>query len=390
MRKTLLTAFAASLIIAFSAVDVIALSKQYPLSITAEAKDQFAEIRISGVIHQWENNAAQFKASIDQLITKGIKDVRLYINTPGGSVFEANEIANEIKRFKGTITGYGGALVASAGSYLALICNTFEMAENGQYMYHKPIGNLQGNEDSVESSLKLLKNLTNQYRTAYSEKTGLSEDEIESRWAKGDVWLTAKQAMEQGFITSVSGKEKVTEDQRALFVACGAPKIPIKDNEKPKETEQENTFTDMNRNQIISLLKLDANATDEQIQAALSRQAETASEAEALKLQAQNNVKTQVGELVDKAIADKKITAEQKDTYVKLGLQDPTSVKAVLDAMQPLEKPQPTAEATANKGREKWTLDDYLEKDPNALAELEKTDPKKFIALNEEHYNVKL
>src|SRR5690606_27676347 len=135
-----------------------------------EAQDKLAPIRISGVIHGWQNSAESFKAKIDDLLAKGVKDVTLYINTPGGSVFEANEIANEIKRFPGTITGFGGALVASAGSYLAIECDTFEMAENGQYMYHKPKGMIHGNEDEVASNLQLLKNLTAQYRKKYAEK----------------------------------------------------------------------------------------------------------------------------------------------------------------------------------------------------------------------------
>jgi len=203
MKNRVISIVTAALIIAFGGFDIAAMSKKFPLTITAEAKNDIAEIRISGVIHEWQNSAQEFKRQIDQLLAKGIKDVRLYINTPGGSVFEANEIANEIIRFSGTISGFGGALVASAGSYLALVCDTFEMPENGQYMYHKPMGRFQGNEDKVGTDLKLLQNLTNQYRTAYAKKTGLSESEIESRWSKGDVWLSSKEAKDQGFITAV-------------------------------------------------------------------------------------------------------------------------------------------------------------------------------------------
>lgn len=383
MKNRVISIVAAALFIAFGGFDVVAMSNKYPLSITAEAKNDTAEIRISGVIHQWQNSSQEFKRQIDQLLAKGIKNVILYINTPGGSVFEANEIANEIKRFSGTISGYGGALVASAGSYLALICDTFEMAENGQYMYHKPMGQIQGNEDKVTADLKLLQNLTKQYRTAYSEKTGMTEDEIEARWSKGDVWLSAIEAKEQGFITAVSTKkEKITEDQHALFIACGAPNIP---NVKPKIDNKMK-----NRNELIANLKLSADATDEQILEAVKAATAKAGQVDGLKDAQANALKKQAETLVDKAIlTDKKITADLREQYVKFAMSDMEGTVAILEAMPTIGKPsahfQPGAENAT--GREKWTLEDYQSKDPKALEKMMVEDPKAFAKLEDEYFN---
>lgn len=383
MKNRVISIVAAALFIAFGGFDVVAMSKKYPLSITAEAKNDTAEIRISGVIHQWQNSSQEFKLQIDQLLTKGITNVILYINTPGGSVFEANEIANEIKRFSGTISGYGGALVASAGSYLALICDTFEMAENGQYMYHKPMGQIQGNEDKVTADLKLLQNLTKQYRTAYAEKTGLSEDEIESRWSKGDVWLSAKEAKEQGFITAVSTKkEKITEDQQALFMACGAPHIPIVQSQKIEKMK--------NRNELIAKLKLSADATDEQILEAASKAVDKAGQVDALQSAQTANLQKQAETLVDKAIiTDKKITADLRDQYVKFAVSDLAGTTAILEAMPSIDKASAhfkPGEPTAT-GREKWTLEDYQAKDPKALEKMMTEDPKAFAKLEDDYFS---
>lgn len=382
MKRRLIPILTASLIIAFSALDIVAMSAQFPLSITAEAKQDFAEIRISGVIHQWQNSAQDFKRQIDDLIAKGIKNVKLYISTPGGSVFEANEIANEIKRFSGSVSGYGGALVASAGSYLALICDTFEMAENGQYMYHKPMGSIQGNEDKVAADLKLLQNLTKQYRTAYAEKTGLTEDEIESRWSKGDVWLSAKEAFDQGFITSISPKkEKITEDHKALFVACGAPIIPNVNSKK------ENTMK--NRNELIAALKLPADATDEQIVAAATKASKAAGEADTLKNEKTASVQKQAEELVDNAITvDKKITAEVRDQYIKFAVADMDGTKEILKSMPSLVKPSANLDTGQNtaEDRKKWTLEDYMEKDVKALEKMMIEDPEAFAKLDDAYF----
>jgi ATP-dependent Clp protease protease subunit len=382
MKNRLISIVTAALFIAFSGFDVVAMAKQYPLTITAEAKGATAEIRVSGVIHQWQNSSAEFKKQIDQFIANGIKDVTLYINTPGGSVFEANEIANEIKRFSGTVTGYGGALVASAGSYLALICDTFEMAENGQYMYHKPMGGMMGNEDKIEADLKLLKNLTNQYRTAYAEKTGLSEDEIEAKWSKGDVWLSAKEAKDQGFITAVSAKkEKITEDQKALFVACGAPNIP--------QVKIKTDHTMKNRNELIANLKLSADATDEQILEAVQKATAKAGQVDELKDAQAKALKQSAETLVDNAItADKKITADVRAHWITAATNDLEGTTAILKAMPSIDKASAHLQGDANPqaGREKWTLEDYQTKDPHALEKMMSEDPTAFAKLEEDYF----
>lgn len=382
MKKRLIPILTASLIIAFGAFDIVAMSSKFPLSITAEAKEDFAEIRINGVIHQWQNSAQDFKRQIDDLIAKGIKNVKLYISTPGGSVFEANEIANEIKRFSGTVSGYGGALVASAGSYLALICDTFEMAENGQYMYHKPMGSIQGNEDKVAADLKLLQNLTNQYRTAYAEKTGLTEDEIESRWSKGDVWLSAKEALDQGFITSVSSKkEKITEDHKALFIACGAPTIPNVNSKKENNMK--------NRNELIAALKLPADATDEQILAAATKASVKAGKVDKLENEKTASVQKQAEELIDKAITtDKKITADVREQYIKFAVADMDGTKAILKSMPALVKPSANFDDSKKTAetRKDWTLEDYQKKDVKALEKMMIEDPEAFTKLEEDYF----
>lgn len=379
MKKQVLTAFMLSSIIAFAGTDVIALANEYPLQISASANEDMAEVRISGVIHQWQNSSSEFKKQIDDLLGKGIKNVNLYINTPGGSVFEANEIANEIKRFPGTITGYGGALVASAGSYLAIICDTFEMAENGQYMYHKPIGFIQGNEDRVVAELKLLKNLTNQYRTAYSTKTGKPESEIEANWSKGDVWLSAKEARDQGFITSISIKENVSKQIKAMIIASGAPIIPeqIKSDHKMK-----------NRNQIIAKLKLSADATDEQIEQAIADAMEKKEQFNAVKDESDKQ-KKQTAEIMIQAYVDsKQITADTKDKWVARFMNNPEDTKEILSGMsKPIKASNHIDDSsTPTANREKWTLEDYLEKDPKALDVLAEKEPEKYMKLNDEYY----
>ncbi len=369
-------------------MDIQAMAAQYPMTITAEKKNQVAEIRITGALYEWSNSAEEFTRKVDGFIADGIKDVAVYINSPGGDVFVAAEIINQLMRFTGSKKGIGGAIVASAATMIAIELDSFEMAENGQFMYHKPSAHVSGSVDKIESSLKLLQTLTDQYKTKYSAKTGKSEEEIETAWAKGDVWLSAKEARDQKFITGVIKKTAITPETKALFVAVGSPNVPEVDKEIPK-----NLNTDMtNRNQIIAMLKLPADATDAQIEAAVKDATSKAGEVETVKAQADIDKKKQIEEFVDTAIVAKKVTADQRENLITMGLANPDKMKAFVTSLAGLEKPTPTAgESTQDVAiRASWTLTDYLEKDPKALEVMASKEPEKFGKLNEAHYGISL
>lgn len=361
-------------------MDLEALAQKYPLQITAKNEGGRAHIRIDGVIYGFQ--AESFRYGINSLLKAGTKDVVLYINTPGGSVFAANEIANEILRFEGTVSGFGGAIVGSAGSYLATICNTFEMAENGQFMYHKPKMRIEGNEDTFESQLKLLKNLTGQYRKQYADKTGKTEEEIETLWGKGDVWLTAQEALNEGFATSVAKKTPVSKETAMMIAACGAPTKPVI-TETKTETKMEN------RKEIISKLKLAEDATDAQIEAAIDNLTVQAQKAEQDENTIAQREAAAITALLDAAIVGKKITADQKSHFEALAKKDYDSTKALIDTMPVAIKASagldPSGEGADPKA--KWTVQDYLDNDPRALEELMVKDPKKFEELQKGYFN---
>ena len=121
------------------------------MNLTATAENGRARIELKGTISKWRETEAEFTSKIEQLIRSGIKDVHIYINSPGGECFEANEIVNVIKKFPGKITGEGGALVASAATYIAINCTSFSMPANGLFMIHQVSGGACGRVADIES-----------------------------------------------------------------------------------------------------------------------------------------------------------------------------------------------------------------------------------------------
>lgn len=372
------------------------LALKYPIEITSSYKGKKGIMRIDGVLYNWDQEF--FGLKIKEMLESGVQDVELYINSPGGDVFAANQIINELGQFKGSIKAVGGALVASAASFIAIHCDSFEMGANSQFMYHKPKASISGNEDEVKSRLKLLANITDQYRALYAKKTGKTEEEIEESWSKGDVWLTAQEAVKEGFATSIQKQPlRISKAQAMMIAACGSP-IKIETNEEggvdPERKDAAHKFNKSekqmeNKDAIISKLKLPKDATDQQIEAALDQLNQKAAQAEDLVAEAEKQMDQAIEAMVDNAIMSKKINADQKEQYKTLAKKDFESTKSILEGLQPVEKLSNQLESggASAADRANWTMQDYLDKDIKALEKMEAEDPKRFIELMEAHYS---
>ncbi len=92
--------------------------------------------------------ANDFKDALNE--HKG-KDLEIYINSPGGSVWEAQAIVSMLQRHTGTKTAYIDGLAASAASFIAMSCDKVIMPENAYLMIHKRGAYLTEMETSYEN-----------------------------------------------------------------------------------------------------------------------------------------------------------------------------------------------------------------------------------------------
>lgn len=347
------------------------------MTVEAESKQGKADIRITDRISEWSDaSAASVRAKVDEMTEAGITEANVYINSKGGDVFQANEIINELKKFK-TVSITVGALAASAATrILAEFKQSAVAFKNSQFMIHKPAAYLDGNEDEIESELRMLKNITTDYKTAYAECSGKTEDEIEELWKSGDYWMTASEALEFGLIGSIKALQDI-----AMLEACGAPNVPT-----TVTTELNNQK--MDKDKLKSLLGLAADATDEQIERAIAENKEKA----AASAQMESVLKAQADERAEALVNDailkgKKITADQKENWLALAKANYDGTKAALDAMPEIGKVSAQisggGQAEAHKN---WTLDDYLEKDPDAYEKLKVENPEAAAELENSYF----
>lgn len=363
------------------------------LIVTAESKSGKAYVRIIGRISDWNaNNSKDFQKKVDELV-EAHDDCELYINSQGGSVFEAAEINNQLKRFK-SVTVTVGSLAASAATYF-IACYPTTASLNSQIMIHKPSMYVGGNEDQIQADLKLLKNVTKDYLAKYSKKTGKTVAEIEELWKAGDYWMSATEAKSEGFIDFIDDETEavMTAEDISVLEACGAPIIPKPNSEHQGKTDNNSKTQIMNREELIAFLGLSADATDEQIESAKSAMKVDAlkqrSQDEADKQKKETEANTKAEKLVDDAIAAKKLNADQKDTWLGLAKADFDGTEKALNALQSKEKLSAhltPADGSNDASRAKWTLEDYLEKDPEAYEKLKVDKPKEAEALEAAYF----
>lgn len=129
-------------------------------------------------------------------------DVDVRVNSPGGSVIQANAIFNALKSIKGDVTVYIDGLAASMASVIAMAGMPTLMAENALMMVHKPWGMSIGNAEEHRASAEMLDKAEHGMLKAYMNKTGMNDDEIKSMLAD-ETWMTAEEAKAFGFIDDI-------------------------------------------------------------------------------------------------------------------------------------------------------------------------------------------
>lgn len=347
------------------------------MNITAKSDNGRALIFIKGTIAGWQETERAFTAQIDSLIASGVKDAHLYINSPGGDCFEANEIVNVIKRFPGKVTAEGGAMVASAATYIAINCSSFTMPENGLFMVHQPRGFASGRKVEIESYLELLDKMSKTYYDAYMAKTTMSEEDFKKKWEAGDFWMSAKEAKEYGFATAVSGKTTITKATASMIAEAGySGPVAVTDNSNINLNDEK----EMNFNGLLAQFGLSASTTENQFIEMVGEWKRKAERVDMLEKQEEERLNQEIDAILNTAITERRITADVKEDWKEVLTSNFEKGKKMLAAMKPVQKPNvntPVNSPLSTDGK-KW--EDY-ENDPHALQALMSEQPELYDAL---------
>ncbi|MET3658160.1 head maturation protease, ClpP-related [Sporosarcina psychrophila] len=169
----------------------------------ASADGKSADVFIYGEItkYAWEEygevSSTSFKNELDEL---GEVDViNLYINSPGGSVFEGVAIHNMLKRHKARIIVRVDALAASIASVIAMAGDEIRMPKNSMMMIHNPwtfaIGNAAELRKQADDLDRIGQSAIQSYLQKASEKI---DEETLKHLLDAETWLSADDAFSYG------------------------------------------------------------------------------------------------------------------------------------------------------------------------------------------------
>lgn len=155
-----------------------------------------AELRIEGEIGAWGITAKQFAKDLKAL--GDVSQINMYVNSPGGEVFDGIAIYNMLKHHPAHIDGVVGGLAASMGSVIFMAANTRSIPENAAIMVHKPWGIQGGDAEDMRRYAELLDQVEGSLVQAYVEATGKTAEEIHAL-LEAETWMFGSEAVEAGF-----------------------------------------------------------------------------------------------------------------------------------------------------------------------------------------------
>lgn len=165
----------------------------------AKTKGKRGEIYIYESIGEGWFGGITAKAFADTLRDIGKVDgLDIYVNSPGGNVFDGIAIYNQIKRFNGEKIIHVDGIAASIASVIAMAGDEVRVADNGMMMIHDPWGFAMGTSDEMRKSADALDKIKDTILDTYVARTKGDRDEIE-KWMKSETWMNADECIERGF-----------------------------------------------------------------------------------------------------------------------------------------------------------------------------------------------
>lgn len=183
------------------------------------------------------HSAQSFTDELEEL--GDISILNVYINSPGGDVFEGYAIFNVLKRMSNNcqINVYIDGMAASIASIIAMAGTHIYMPINAVMMIHRASIGVYGNSDVLAKGIKFLDKIDSNMKQTYINRSNgkLDESTLDLLFSNGDTWLTAQECLEYGLCDEIIEEIKISAkyDSKALGNYKNIPKafLNIQNNE---------------------------------------------------------------------------------------------------------------------------------------------------------------
>jgi ATP-dependent Clp protease protease subunit len=138
------------------------------------------------------------------------KDIYLYINSPGGSVYDGLGIFDTMQHIKPDVHTVCVGLAASMGAFLLCAGTRGKRSSltHSRIMIHQPLGGARGQASDIRIQADEILYLKKKLNTELAERTGQPLSRIEEDTDR-DFFMSPAEAMEYGLIDKVIEKRPV-------------------------------------------------------------------------------------------------------------------------------------------------------------------------------------
>ena len=137
------------------------------------------------------------------------KDISIYINSPGGSVYAGLGIYDTMQFINSDVQTICTGMAASMAAVLLVAGKEGKRSAlpHSRIMIHQPMGGAQGQASDIEITAREIQKLKKELYTIISDHSHQPFDKV---WADSDrdYWMTAEEAKAYGMIDKVLGKTK--------------------------------------------------------------------------------------------------------------------------------------------------------------------------------------
>ncbi|MXV37568.1 ATP-dependent Clp protease proteolytic subunit [Flavobacteriaceae bacterium Ap0902] len=132
------------------------------------------------------------------------KDIQIYINSPGGSVYAGLGIYDTMQIVKPDVATICTGMAASMGAVLLVAGEKGKRSalKHSRVMIHQPSGGAQGVASDMEINLREMLKIKEELYTIIADHSGKSYEWVEKS-SDRDYWMTSSEAKENGMIDEV-------------------------------------------------------------------------------------------------------------------------------------------------------------------------------------------
>lgn len=136
------------------------------------------------------------------------KDISIYLNTPGGSVYAGLGIYDTMQFVKSKVATICTGMAASMGAVLLTAGEKGMRAAlpHSRIMIHQPMGGTRGQASDIEIEAREILRLKDELYQILSDHSGQAVDKIRQD-ADRDYWMKADEAMQYGMIDRIYSKK---------------------------------------------------------------------------------------------------------------------------------------------------------------------------------------